>query len=153
MATQRKSCRKQEVLKESGWREVAASNVNSVRFEWKGLKWIKRHYSCVLSSFAKGHFCLSGSLWVLIEHRCISRSTDCSHKEIYLVSNNTIDKLWHSNRDWFVLSGPKCAKKTFLMPLHHHQQPGLLAQGRLGFMLLKSSSATSICYFSRNPDS
>ena len=37
------------------------------------------------------------------------------------------DRLWHSNDDWLVLRGLKCAKKTFPTPLHHYQQQlGLL---------------------------
>ena len=42
------------------------------------------------------------------------------------------NRLWHSSNDWLVLTGPKCAKKTFPTPLHHRHQPGLLTQGGLG---------------------
>ncbi len=40
-------------------------------------------------------------------------------------------RLWHLNNAQLVLRGPKCAKKISPTPLHHHQQPEPLRQGRM----------------------
>ena len=43
-----------------------------------------------------------------------------------------LNRLRHSSDDWLVLTGPKCAKEVFPIPLHQRHQPGLLKQGRFG---------------------
>ncbi len=40
-------------------------------------------------------------------------------------------RLWRLNNAQLVLRGPKCAKKISPTPLHHHQQPEPLRQGRM----------------------
>lgn len=44
------------------------------------------------------------------------------------------------------------AKKTFLTPLNHQQQPGLLTQGRLGpwFQAVDAKFSPNICWLSSN---
>ncbi len=60
----------------------------------------------------------------------IRRWVHCSHKGMDMAINNT-RRLWCLNNAQFVLRGPKCAKKIFPTPLHHHKQPEPLRQGRM----------------------
>lgn len=41
-------------------------------------------------------------------------------------------RLWHSSDDKLVMTGPKCAKKSFPTPWHHLHQLRLLTQSRFG---------------------
>ena len=54
----------------------------------------------------------------------IRRWVHCGSEGMHIVS---VNRPWHSSDDGLVLTGPKCAKKTFPTPLHHRHQPGLLS--------------------------
>ncbi len=69
------------------------------------------------------------ALWrcIILLELAIRRWIHCSHKG--MDCNNI--QLWCLNDAQLVLRVPKCAKKISPTPLHHHQQPERLGQGRM----------------------
>ncbi len=87
---------------------------------------------------------------------CAGLNGPYGHKGIDMVSNYS-GRLWRLNKAQLVLRGPKCAKKISPTPLHHHQQPEPLRQGRMDpsfmfFTLRQILTLPSECR-SRNSDS
>ena len=113
-------------------------------FYWIQIRWLGRPLKNIelIVLFIKpvwDGFCIVTWCIVMLEV-AIRRWEHYGPEGMHMVCNNASNSLWHSSDDWLVLTGPKCAKKTF------PTQTCLLTQiGVHRFMLLAPNSYPIIC--------